>query len=76
MLARQTKPNGNLMKTEPKIKRIAVLAKFDDDKIRQIIISENQEGMVLNLLVQLSENNTINVMEKSLEGITLGEVQK
>jgi hypothetical protein len=54
-----------------KIERVAVLAKFEDGGVRQIIISPEQETAVLNAIIKLEEKGTIRVIEEPLQGIDL-----
>ncbi len=52
-----------------KIKRIAVLAKMEDGKIRQIVFDKQYQILILNQIAMFSENQTIQILETELEGV-------
>jgi len=54
-----------------RIARIAILAQFDNDKVHQILISQEQEQAVLNLIMATDKNKTLNVIDTALEGIEI-----
>lgn len=53
----------------PRIKNILILAKHEDDKIRQIVIDEDMQNIILNAILQCSKDGKITVVIEPIESI-------
>lgn len=53
------------------IDRIAIIAKMSDGKYRQILVKKENEIDVLHAISSLSDDGSINVLEKEIEGVEL-----
>lgn len=56
-----------------KIERISVLAKFDNGKVHQILINQNQnqEQDIIDVITASTKDGTLKVAQNALEGIEI-----
>ena len=54
-----------------KIERIAIIAKFVDGTVRQVLTTDEQENMILDAMVQMDKDKRLKVIEEPIQGIDL-----
>jgi len=62
---------NNMAAEKITIDRIAIIAKMSDGKYRQILVKKENEIDVLHAISSLSDDGSINVLEKEIEGVEL-----
>lgn len=55
--------------SDPKLKHIAIIGKFDDGKCRQVLINQKTQDVVLSAIIACESQ--IRVLETILEGIDI-----
>ena len=58
-----------MKKRKPKLMNIIVLAKFSDDKVRQVICNKQQQLNAIAAIRCLQDNGTLHVLDEAVEGI-------
>lgn len=59
------------MSVEPNIKKIAVIAKLDNKKVHQILLTKVELDLILNYIYKIRNFDKIKILEQELEGLTL-----